>query len=205
MANGYSAAVFNQSEADFMHAAEAIVLNSPVSIENLHLFLRTHAIGLNNFIAHYLEDIVEPLNTDAETGEISEIEQRSPGAFRAGALTTFKMVHMVSKETGTALPSLVADLGRVPVDEVSAEYDLNAPIINHFYRGMELRDRFPHLYDPVVRLMHLVSEGPSVEVLKADLATPIYSHRNTDTAFLELHFIGGAAETVLAIEDRAAP
>lgn len=204
MTDGYKAAVFNQDEGRFMEAAEAIEHNSPLSIKDLHLFLRTHAIGLNNYIAHYIEDIVEPLNTDEETGEIGEKEQRSPGAFRAGALTTFKMVHMVSQETGAALPSLVSDLGKVPVDDVSSVYDLHAPIINHFYRGAELRDKFPHLYGPVLKLMHVVSGASSIEALRADLATPIYSHRNMDAAFSELHFLGGAAETILAIEARAA-
>ena len=202
MLNRYSAEVFNQGEADFMRAAETIDDNAPTSIQDLHYYLRTHAIGLNNYIAHYMEDVVEPLNTDSETGKISEADRQNPGAFRAGALTTFKMVRVVAEEAGTALPPLTTDLDKAPPD-VSGKYDFNAPIINHFYRGVELRERFPHLYSPVLKLMQAVSDCPA-EVLKADLNTPIASHRSIGGAFLEIHFIGGAAETVLTIEDRAA-
>lgn len=204
MSGPHSAAVFNQSEADFARSAERIKWEGPESILNLGNFMKEQAPGLYTHLGFFKRDVLIPFVRDHATKQIDEAGRANVGAFDAGAVMAFKMVDGVFRDTGAELPDLrEGDLRPANPDEIDFKADATKKVIDLFFRGPELRDRLPHVYHPSFTLMHQVLMDPA-EQLEADMSVPLTEHRNFYTALAELHFMGGVAETVLAIEDHAA-
>lgn len=204
MPGPYAAPVFNQSEADFSHAADRVKWEGPESMGTHAHLLREQAPSLYTYIGQYKRDVVIPFNRDPETKKMIEGGNTDVLAFDVGATTAFRMVDGVYRDTGAELPDLRED-GIEPAnpDEIDFESDIAKRIIDLFYRGAELRDRLPHVYRPSFKLMSQLLMDPP-EQLEADMPLPATEHRNLHLAMAEMHFLGGVAETVLTIEDHAA-
>lgn len=200
----YNAAAFNQSEADFTRAAERAEYDGPQSVEQMKYFMQAQAAGLNYYIGRYMRDVVTPFNRDPETRQMPELGSLNLTTFATATFMTFKMVDGVYRDTGVELPDLTGDdLDAANPDDIEFGDDSTLPVIDLFFRGAELREKMPHIFRPSLKLMHELVRDP-VDVLEKDLSTPLTEHRDPLIASAELHFIGGVAETVLAIEARAA-
>jgi hypothetical protein len=178
--------------------------------EDVLAHIQRQAPGLSRYIGQYLKDVVMPFNDDltarglqSESAPDDSIDPNKLNAiiFTEAALMTFKMTHGVYMNTGAEIPAMTGNTGRVALRPSGLETE-DVPLIDAYFRGQELRDRLPHLYRPVLALM-AGRTGVDAAELDADLSLPLARHRDATLGIRELHFIGGAAETVLPIEDSA--
>ncbi len=202
MSDTYKAPVFNQPNRAFDFAAEGVRLE-PSNPALLRGPLDSNAPGLRNYLASYGQALVDPfVQTLARRGAVDQPRQTRI-AFDLGAAATFKMIYDVYQNTGAELPDLGFGLPDVPAEAAPPDMEPGTPLLDVYYRTAKFEEELPHVFAASILMTPMVI-GKSKSGIGSDLYSFVDLLDDPEMAWRELHFVAGAAETALTIEERAA-
>jgi hypothetical protein len=202
MSGTYNAPVFNQPDRAFDFASEGVRLD-PSRPERLRVPLDANAPGLRNYLASYAHALVDPFIEQLARRGAVEMPGQTRIAFDLGAFATFKMIYDVYQNTGAELPDLSYNFPDVPAEADEPNMEPGTPLLDVYYRGTEFQERLPHVFAASILMTPQVM-GRSKAGIGSDLYSFVDMLDDPEMAWRELHFVAGAAETALTIEERAA-
>ncbi|HXE10220.1 MAG TPA: hypothetical protein VN554_02230 [Verrucomicrobiae bacterium] len=211
------APVFRQPEEAFEAAAKQVHYDGIDSLNRMLGTLTERAPGLHLYLMRFIKDVVQPLNPDAEIfgkdeGEATEEEIRHANlnvhAFMTGTVMAFSMIDGVSWDTHTEVPLTPGNVRRICLEVPAIDLESDTPVIDIEYRGREFSTDLPHVYRPTLLLSRqLLYDNPEtvgIDMVEEDLTGAAQDHsEGPHEAIRHLHFVAGAAEVALTIEEFA--